>query len=182
MTADIIAGPAIITWGGQSLYSQGDINVRKVQGSWNPQSSIFGTIGKRSSGLDTLRQGLQQITSSDVYPNIIEVRKVELDAVLVAQNVAQQLEKRVSFRRAMKKAMTSARRAGAKGVKIMCSGRLGGAEMSRCEWYMEGRVPLHTLRAEIDFGKAEAHTTYGAIGVKVWIFKGEILGGESQAS
>jgi small subunit ribosomal protein S3 len=139
-------------------------------------------LGKRSSGLDTLRQGLQQITSSDVYPNIIEVRKVELDSVLVAQNVAQQLEKRVSFRRAMKKAMTSARRAGAKGVKIMCSGRLGGAEMSRCEWYMEGRVPLHTLRAEIDFGKAEAHTTYGAIGVKVWIFKGEILGGESQAS
>jgi len=139
-------------------------------------------LGKRSSGLDSLRAGLQELTSSEVYPNIIEVRKVELDAVLVAENVAQQLEKRVSFRRAMKKAMTQARRAGAKGVKIMCSGRLGGAEMSRCEWYMEGRVPLHTLRAEIDFGRAEAHTTYGAIGVKVWIFKGEILGGETQAN
>jgi small subunit ribosomal protein S3 len=139
-------------------------------------------LGKRSSGLDSLRASLQELTSSEVYPNIIEIRKVELDAVLVAQNVAQQLEKRVSFRRAMKKAMTQARRAGAKGVKIMCSGRLGGAEMSRCEWYMEGRVPLHTLRAEIDFGRFEAHTTYGAIGVKVWIFKGEILGGETQTN
>jgi small subunit ribosomal protein S3 len=111
--------------------------------------------------------------------NIIEVRKVELDAKLVGENIAAQLVKRVSFRRAMKKAMTQARRAGAKGVKVMCSGRLGGAEMSRREWYMDGRVPLHTLRADIDFGISEAKTTYGVIGVKVWIFKGEILPGET---
>jgi small subunit ribosomal protein S3 len=114
--------------------------------------------------------------------SIIEVRKVELDAVLTAESIAQQLVKRVSFRRAMKKAMQQARRAGAKGVKVMCSGRLGGAEMSRLEWYMEGRVPLHTLRADIDFGRAEARTTYGIIGIKVWIFKGEILPGESAAA
>jgi small subunit ribosomal protein S3 len=135
-------------------------------------------LGKRSTGLDALRTSLQALSTSTVYPNIIEVRKVELDATLVAENIAQQLEKRVSFRRAMKKAMQQSRRAGARGIKVMCSGRLGGAEMSRCEWYMEGRVPLHTLRADIDFGRAEAHTTYGAIGVKVWIFKGELIGGE----
>jgi small subunit ribosomal protein S3 len=139
-------------------------------------------LGKRSSGLETLRAELQALTTSEVFANIIEVRKVELDAVLVAENIAAQLVKRVSFRRAMKKAMQQTQRAGAKGIKVMCSGRLGGAEMSRCEWYMEGRVPLHTLRADIDFGRAEAHTTYGAIGVKVWIFKGEILPGEVSAA
>ena len=121
------------------------------------------------------------MTTSDVYVNIIEVRKVELDSTLVAENIAQQLEKRVSFRRAMKKAMTQSRRVGAKGIKVMCSGRLGGAEMSRKEWYMDGRVPLHTLRADIDFGTAEAKTTFGIIGVKVWIFKGELLPGEAAA-
>lgn len=136
-------------------------------------------LGKRSSGLDAVRADLQKLTSSDVFVNVIEVRKQELDAYLVAENIAQQLAKRVSFRRAMKKAMGQAMRAGAKGVKVMCSGRLGGAEMSRCEWYMEGRVPLHTLRADVDFGIAEAKTTYGIIGVKVWVFKGELLAGET---
>jgi small subunit ribosomal protein S3 len=139
-------------------------------------------LGKRSTGLDSLRADLQKLTTSEVYVSIIEVRKIELDAVLTAENIAAQLVKRVSFRRAMKKAMTQARRAGAKGVKVMCSGRLGGAEMSRLEWYMEGRVPLHTLRADIDFGRAEAKTTYGIIGVKVWIFKGEILPGETASA
>ncbi|MGC6491669.1 MAG: 30S ribosomal protein S3 [Myxococcota bacterium] len=138
-------------------------------------------LGKRATGLDSLRAELQQMTTSDVYVNIIEVRKVELDSTLVAENIAQQLEKRVSFRRAMKKAMTQSRRVGAKGIKVMFSGRLGGAEMSRKEWYMDGRVPLHTLRADIDFGTAEAKTTFGIIGVKVWIFKGELLPGEAAA-
>lgn len=136
-------------------------------------------LGKRATGLDALRAELQKLTTSEVFVNIIEVRKVELDAKLVAENIAQQLVKRVSFRRAMKKAMTQSRRVGAKGIKVMCSGRLGGAEMSRTEWYLDGRVPLHTLRADIDFGIAEAKTTYGVIGVKVWIFKDEILPGET---
>jgi small subunit ribosomal protein S3 len=135
-------------------------------------------IGKRAQGLDALRNELQAITSTEIFLNIIEVRKVETDAVLVAENVAAQLVKRVSFRRAMKKAITQAQRAGAQGVKVMCAGRLGGAEMSRTEWYREGRVPLHTLRANIDYGFAEARTTYGVIGVKVWVFKGEILPGD----
>lgn len=136
-------------------------------------------LGKRASGLESLRADLKKLTSADdVFVNIMEVRKVETDAVLVAENIAAQLVKRVSFRRAMKKSITQARRAGAKGIKVMCSGRLGGAEMSRCEWYREGRVPLHTLRANIDYGLAEAKTSYGIIGVKVWIFKGEILPGD----
>ena len=135
-------------------------------------------LGKRATGLDVLRADLQKLTSTEVFVHIMEVRKVETDAVLVAENIAQQLVKRVSFRRAMKKAITQARRAGAKGIKVMCAGRLGGAEMSRTEWYREGRVPLHTLRANIDYGLAEAETSYGIIGVKVWIFKGEVLPGE----
>jgi small subunit ribosomal protein S3 len=135
-------------------------------------------LGKRATGLELLRSDLQKLTATEIYPNVIEVRKVETDAQLVAENIAAQLVKRVSFRRAMKKAVTQAQRAGAKGVKVMCGGRLGGAEMSRREWYREGRVPLHTLRADIDFGLAEAKTTYGVIGVKVWIFKGEIMPGD----
>ncbi len=135
-------------------------------------------LGKRATGLDALRAELQAMTTDEVYVHIMEVRKVETDAVLVAENIAAQLVKRVSFRRAMKKAITQARRAGAKGIKVMCSGRLGGAEMSRCEWYRQGRVPLHTLRANVDYGLAEAMTSYGVIGVKVWIFKGEILPGD----
>lgn len=139
-------------------------------------------LGKRASGLDGLRAELQQFTSTEVYVHIMEVRKVETEAVLVAENIAAQLVKRVSFRRAMKKAITQAQRAGAKGIKVMCSGRLGGAEMSRCEWYRQGRVPLHTLRANVDYGLAEAMTSYGVIGVKVWIFKGEILPGDENRS
>ncbi len=137
-------------------------------------------IGKRASGLDALRADLQKMTETEIFLNIIEVRKVETDATLVAENIAAQLEKRVSFRRAMKKALTQARRAGAKGVKVRCAGRLGGAEMSRSERYMDGRVPLHTLRADVDYGTAEAKTTYGVIGVKVWIFKGEVLPGDEE--
>jgi small subunit ribosomal protein S3 len=139
-------------------------------------------IGKRASGLDALRSDLRKMSETDVFLNIIEVRKVETDAQLVAENIGAQLSKRVSFRRAMKKAVTQARRAGAKGIKVMCAGRLGGAEMSRREWYREGRVPLHTLRADIDFGVHQAKTTYGVIGVKVWIFKGEILPGDDNSS
>ena len=137
-------------------------------------------LGKRATGLESLRTDLQKLTSTEIYPNVIEVRKVETDAQLVAENIAAQLVKRVSVRRALKKAMTQATRSGAKGVKVMCSGRLGGAEMSRREWYHEGRVPLHTLRADIDYGFAEAKTTYGVIGVKVWVFKGEILPGDDE--
>jgi small subunit ribosomal protein S3 len=118
------------------------------------------------------------MSHTEVFLNIIEVRKIETDATLVAENIAAQLEKRVSFRRAMKKAVTQARRAGAEGIKVICSGRLGGAEMGRTERYLEGRVPLHTLRADVDFGLAEAHTTYGVIGVRVWVFRGEVLPGD----
>jgi len=137
-------------------------------------------IGKRCAGLESLKHELKDVSTTDVFLNIIEVRKVELDAKLVAENISQQLIKRVNFRRAMKKAMQSTMRAGAQGVKIMCAGRLGGAEMSRTEFYREGRVPLHTIRADIDYGQAVSRTTYGVIGVKVWIFKGEILPGEEE--
>lgn len=135
-------------------------------------------IGKRGSGLDALRAELQRMSNTEVFLNIIEVRKIETDAVLVAENIAAQLEKRVSFRRAMKKAVTQARRSGAEGIKVICSGRLGGAEMGRTERYHEGRVPLHTLRADVDYGLAEAKTTYGIIGVRVWVFRGEVLPGD----
>jgi small subunit ribosomal protein S3 len=132
-------------------------------------------LGKRCAGLDPLKSKLKNLTGNDVFLNVIEVRRAERDAKLVAENIAQQLVKRVSFRRAMKKAVQSAMRSGALGVKVMCGGRLGGAEMGRREWYHEGRVPLHTLRADIDYATAEAKTTYGIIGVKVWVFRGEVL-------
>jgi len=132
-------------------------------------------IGKRGAGVEKLKGELQHLTPNDVILNIVEVRKAELDAQLVAESVATQLERRTSFRRAMKKAMGTSMKFGAKGVRIACAGRLGGAEMSRREWYRDGRVPLHTLRADIDYGFAVAKTTYGVIGVKVWIFKGEVL-------
>jgi len=131
-------------------------------------------IGKRGAEVETLRKELKQFTPRDVFINIKEIRKAELDAQLVAENIALQLERRVAFRRAMKKAMTSTMKFGAEGVRIQCSGRLGGAEMGRREWYRDGRVPLHTLRADIDYGFAEAKTTYGVIGVKCWIFKGDV--------
>ncbi len=138
-------------------------------------------IGKRGAGIEDLKRRLQALTESEVFLNIQEVRKPDLDATLVAQSIAQQLERRVSFRRAMKKSVQTAMKLGAKGIRVNCAGRLGGAEMSRREWYLEGRVPLHTLRADIDYGFAEASTTYGIIGIKVWIFKGEILDPDAYA-
>ena len=132
-------------------------------------------IGKKGQDIEVLRKELQKMTKVEVNLNLVEIRKPEVDAVLVAENIAQQLERRVAFRRAMKRAVQSAMRLGALGIRINCGGRLGGAEIARTEWYREGRVPLHTLRADIDFGTATAKTTYGTCGVKVWIFKGEIL-------
>ncbi len=132
-------------------------------------------IGKKGADIEKLRLELAKNTSSEVHLNIVEVRKPEIDATLVAEAIAQQLERRVAFRRAMKRSLQSALRLGAEGVRINVGGRLGGAEIARMEWYREGRVPLHTLRADIDYGTAEAHTAYGICGVKVWIFKGEIM-------
>lgn len=134
-------------------------------------------IGKKGAEIEALRKDIEKLIKREVMIDIQEVRKPEMDAHLVGENVAQQLIRRVSFRRAMKRAVLAARKFGAKGIKIGCAGRLGGAEMSRSEWYREGRVPLHTLRADIDYGLSEAATTYGVIGIKVWIFKGEILPG-----
>jgi len=132
-------------------------------------------IGKKGADIEVIRKDLSKMTGSEVHLNIVEIRKPEIDATLVAENIAQQLERRVAFRRAMKRAVQSAMRLGAQGIRINCGGRLGGAEIARVEWYREGRVPLHTMRADIDFGVATAKTTYGTCGVKVWIFKGEIL-------
>ena len=139
-------------------------------------------IGKKGADIEKLRRDIGKLTSSEVHLNIVEVRKPEIDATLVAENIAQQLERRVAFRRAMKRAVQSAMRLGAGGIRINCAGRLGGAEIARTEWYREGRVPLHTLRADIDYGVATAKTAYGTCGVKVWIFKGEILEHDPMAS
>ena len=139
-------------------------------------------IGKKGADIEVLRKELSKMTGSEVNLNILEIRKPELDARLVAENIAQQLERRVSFRRAMKRAVQSAMRLGALGIRINCSGRLGGAEIARMEWYREGRVPLHTLRADIDYGVATAKTTYGTCGVKVWVFKGEVLANDPMAT
>ncbi|WP_259780395.1 30S ribosomal protein S3 [Aestuariispira ectoiniformans] len=138
-------------------------------------------IGKKGADIEKLRRELQNRTGKDVALNIVEIRKPELDAKLVADNIAQQLERRVAFRRAMKRAVQSAMRMGAEGIRINAAGRLGGAEIARTEWYREGRVPLHTLRADIDYGTSEAHTTYGVCGIKVWIFKGEIMAHDPMA-
>jgi small subunit ribosomal protein S3 len=132
-------------------------------------------IGKKGSDIEKLKSQISLLTNSEVFINIVEIRKPEIDSKLVADSIAQQLEKRVAFRRAMKRAVQSAMRLGAEGIRINCSGRLGGAEIARIEWYREGRVPLHTLRADIDYGTSTAHTAMGACGVKVWIFKGEIM-------
>jgi len=132
-------------------------------------------IGKKGADIEKLRLDLSKMTNSEVSLNILEIRKPEIDAKLIADGIAQQLERRVAFRRAMKRAVQSAMRLGALGIRINCGGRLGGAEIARMEWYREGRVPLHTLRADIDYGTATAKTTYGTCGVKVWIFKGEIM-------
>ena len=138
-------------------------------------------IGKKGADIEKLRSALQSMTGSEVHLNIVEIRKPEIDATLVAENIASQLERRVAFRRAMKRAVQSAMRLGANGIRINCGGRLGGAEIARTEWYREGRVPLHTLRADVDYGEATAKTTYGTCGVKVWVFKGEILGHDPMA-
>jgi small subunit ribosomal protein S3 len=138
-------------------------------------------IGKKGQDIDALRRDLTKQAKAEVSLNIVEIRKPEIDAKLVAENIAQQLERRVAFRRAMKRAVQSAMRLGAQGIRINCGGRLGGAEIARVEWYREGRVPLHTLRADIDYGVATAKTTYGTCGVKVWIFKGEIMTNDPQS-
>lgn len=132
-------------------------------------------IGKKGVEIENLKNKLQKFTDSDVVVNIVEVRKPEINATLVAENIAQQLERRVGFRRAMKRSVQSAMRIGAKGIRINCGGRLGGAEIARTEWYREGRVPLHTLRSDVDYGVASAYTTYGICGIKVWIYLGEIM-------
>ena len=132
-------------------------------------------IGKKGADIEKLKSDIGKITEGEIHLNIVEIRKPEADAQLVAENIAEQLERRIAFRRAMKRSMQSAMRLGAKGVRINVSGRLGGAEIARMEWYREGRVPLHTLRADVDYGFTEAQTTYGIIGVKVWVFKGEVL-------
>ena len=149
--------------------------------SRNARITIFSSrpgivIGKKGEDIEILRAELQKRMGVPVHVNIEEIRKPELDAQLIADNIAQQLEKRIMFRRAMKRAMQNAMRLGAQGIKIMSSGRLNGIEIARTEWYREGRVPLHTLRADLDYGTSEAKTTYGIIGIKVWIFKGEVLG------
>jgi small subunit ribosomal protein S3 len=139
-------------------------------------------IGKKGADIEKLRSQLARLTASEVHLNIVEVRKPEIDATLVAEGIAQQLERRVAFRRAMKRSVQTALRSGAVGIRINVAGRLGGAEIARTEWYREGRVPLHTLRADIDFGYAKATTAYGIIGIKVWIFKGEIIEHDPMAS
>jgi len=136
-------------------------------------------IGKKGADIEKVKATVAKITKNEVHINIVEVRKPEVDATLIAESIAQQLERRVAFRRAMKRAVQSALRFGALGIRINCSGRLGGAEIARMEWYREGRVPLHTLRADIDYGTARANTTYGVIGLKVWVFKGEVKSVES---
>jgi small subunit ribosomal protein S3 len=138
-------------------------------------------IGKKGADIEKLKGELQKITGGEVSLNIVEIRKPELDAKLVADSIAQQLERRVAFRRAMKRSVQSAMRLGALGIRINCSGRLGGAEIARMEWYREGRVPLHTLRADVDYGVGTAKTTYGTCGVKVWVFKGEVLAHDPMA-
>ena len=138
-------------------------------------------IGKKGADIEKLRGDIAKLTNSEVSLNIVEIRKPEIEAKLIADGIAQQLERRVAFRRAMKRAVQSAMRLGAQGIRINCSGRLGGAEIARMEWYREGRVPLHTLRADVDFGYGTAKTTYGVCGVKVWVFKGEILAHDPMA-
>jgi small subunit ribosomal protein S3 len=165
----------------QRLYHAGISKIELERAANKAKINIFAArpgiiIGKKGSEVEALKKELAKLTDKEVFINIQEVRKPEIDAQLVAENVALQLERRVAFRRAMKKSVSQALKFGAKGIKINCAGRLGGAEMSRTEWYREGQVPLHTLRADIDYGFAEAKTTYGIIGVKVLIYKGEVLG------
>jgi small subunit ribosomal protein S3 len=168
------------------LYHAGIAKIELERAASKVKINIFAArpgiiIGKKGAEVEVLKKELAKLTDKEVFINIQEVRKPEVDAQLVAENVALQLERRVAFRRAMKKSVSMALKFGAQGIKITCAGRLGGAEMSRTEWYREGRVPLHTLRADIDYGFAEAKTTYGIIGVKVLIFKGEVLSQDKKA-
>ncbi|MDO8519006.1 MAG: 30S ribosomal protein S3 [Deltaproteobacteria bacterium] len=164
----------------ERLYTMGVSKIEIERASTKVKINIFTSrpglvIGKKGSGIDAIKADLAKLTPNEVYLNILEVRRAETDAQLVAENIALQLERRVSYRRAMKKSMQTAMKFGAKGIKIKCGGRLAGSEIARVEWYREGRVPLHTLRADIDYGQAEAHTTYGLIGVKVWVYKGDVV-------
>lgn len=169
----------------QKLYHAGISRIEIERAANKAKVNIYAArpgiiIGKKGSEIEKLKKDLEKVSSSDIIINILEVRKPEIDAQLVAENVALQLERRIAFRRAMRKGVTSSMKFGAKGIRVNCSGRLGGAEMARAEWYREGRVPLHTLRADIDWGFAEARTAYGKIGVKVLIFLGEILKTKSE--
>jgi small subunit ribosomal protein S3 len=164
----------------QKLYHAGIAKIEIERAANKAKVNIYSArpgiiIGKKGSEIEKLKSEIEKFSSSEIIINILEVRRPEVDAQLVAENVAMQLEKRVAFRRAMKKCVGYALKFGAKGIKIACSGRLGGAEIARSEWYREGRVPLHTLRADIDYGFAEARTAYGLIGIKVFIFHGEVL-------
>jgi small subunit ribosomal protein S3 len=170
----------------KKLYHAGISRIEIERAASKAKVNIFSArpgiiIGKKGAEIEKLKKDLEAVTKSEMIINILEVRKPEVDAQLVAENVALQLERRVAFRRAMKKGVTSALKFGAKGIRINCAGRLGGAEMARSEWYREGRVPLHTLRADIDWGFAEAKTAYGLIGVKVLIFHGEVMPGKKEA-
>jgi len=169
----------------QKLYHAGISRIEIERAANKAKVNIYAArpgiiIGKKGSEIEKLKKDLEKVSSSEIIINILEVRKPEIDAQLVAENVALQLERRIAFRRAMRKGVTSSMKFGAKGIRVNCSGRLGGAEMARAEWYREGRVPLHTLRADIDWGFAEARTAYGKIGVKVLIFLGEILKTKSE--
>ncbi|HAJ27509.1 MAG TPA: 30S ribosomal protein S3 [Syntrophus sp. (in: bacteria)] len=169
----------------QKLYHAGISRIEIERAANKAKVNIYAArpgiiIGKKGSEIEKLKKDLETVSTSDIIINILEVRKPEIDAQLVAENVAQQLERRIAFRRAMRKGVNSSMKFGAKGIRVNCSGRLGGAEMARAEWYREGRVPLHTLRADIDWGFAEAKTAYGKIGVKVFIFHGEILKTKSE--
>jgi len=169
----------------QKLYHAGISRIEIERAANKAKVNIYAArpgiiIGKKGSEIEKLKKDLEKVSSSDIIINILEVRKPEIDAQLVAENVALQLERRIAFRRAMRKGVNSSMKFGAKGIRVNCSGRLGGAEMARAEWYREGRVPLHTLRADIDWGFAEARTAYGKIGVKVLIFLGEILKTKSE--
>lgn len=164
----------------ERLYSMGISRIDIERASTKVKITIHTSrpglvIGKKGSGIDAIKLDLQKMTKNEVFLNIQEVRKPELDAQLVAENIALQLERRVAFRRAMKKAVQTTMKFGAKGIKVKCGGRLAGAEIARVEWYKEGQVPLHTLRADIDYAHAEAKTTYGIIGVKVWIYRGDVV-------
>lgn len=169
----------------QKLYHAGISRIEIERAANKAKVNIYAArpgiiIGKKGSEIEKLKKDLETVSSSDIIINILEVRKPEIDAQLVAENVALQLERRIAFRRAMRKGVNSSMKFGAKGIRVNCSGRLGGAEMARAEWYREGRVPLHTLRADIDWGFAEARSAYGKIGVKVFIFHGEILKTKSE--